>query len=532
MELIEGHTLNRHECDFMTHPAEAARIMATVARAVHHAHQRRIIHRDLKPGNILIDSGGDPHITDFGLAMRETGGERLTDSDVLIGTLPYMSPEQLSDKVQPLTTSVDIWSLGVILYELLTRRLPFQGRTQVATLENIRKVDPVRPRTLNRQLPRDLEAICLKCLEKEPERRYGSALGLARDLERWLKREPIEARPVHRVVRAWSWCRRNPAAAGLILGSALLLVAASLGVMIRIAQKQERDRQKLEGLIHMARFASNSILNRMQEWGVRVEALAHSPDLIGRLAEWRRTLKDHPSADPENLRSRPEAQKLQSFLDTLPREPMIVNWQVMDVDGIMMARKPASILGVNFRERDYLQGTLRHAGQSGPAAIHISSVYRSQVDGLDKFDICAPVADGGTVLGILAVSITTDPTLGVPYMHGEQRKVVLVAPWDPSPPRERRPEGATPEYVVLLHPAMTSGHEAVPFDKEMMPARFPRNCREELSVTDTFPISELSKERYLDPFGSRNPQYSGPWLAGFAPVGNTGFVVIVQQKAD
>jgi hypothetical protein len=532
MELIEGHTLDRHGRDFISEPGEAARLIALVARAVHHAHQRRIIHRDLKPGNILVDRAGQPHVTDFGLAMRVEGGERLTESNVLLGTLPYMAPEQLSDKVQPLTTSVDIWSLGVILYELLTGKPPFQGKNQIDTLDRIRKQHPVPPGKLNRRVARDLEAICLKCLEKEPERRYGSALGLARDLERWLKGEPIEARPVHRVVRAWSWCRRNPAGAGLALGAAALLVAAAMGTMLHLAGKRAADEATMKGLVFTARFASSVILNRIQEWGTRVETVARSPGLVALLAKWKRSLKERPSADPDDLKGRPEARELQAFIDTLPKEAMVVNWQIMDSEGVMMARQPVTITGVNFRERDYLKGTLLHAGRAGLDSVHVSSVYRSQADGHDKFDICAPVAESGVTLGIVAVSVTTDPTLGVPHMHDDLHKVVLVAPWDPSPPRDLRPSGGPPEFVVLLHPGVTPGQEAVPFGKGSFPAVFPRDCEQELSMTESRPTAALARGDYLDPFGARDARFRGRWLAGFWPVGNTGFVVIVQQKAD
>jgi len=549
MQLVQGRTLDRHDCDFSSDPREAARLLALVARAVHHAHQRRIIHRDLKPANILIDDAGEPHITDFGLAAHAEGGERPETADIdspldegILGTIPYIAPERLSGKVQPVTTSVDIWSLGVILYELLTGEQPFRGKSEFQTLDKILKQAPAPPRTLNRRISRDLEAICLKSLEKEPERRYGSALGLARDLERWLQREPIEARPVHRVVRAWSWCRRNPAGAGLIMGACVVLAGVAMALMLRIAEKKAADEEKLKGLVHTARLASNVILNRMQEWGTRVEAVAHSPELQRLLSEWNRSAKERPSKDPEDLKSRPEARNLQAFLERLPQESKVVNWQIMDALGVMMARKPAAILGVNFTERDYFIGTLGpeyfkgtpgpHVGRVGPGAVHVSSVYHSQADGLDKFDICSPILDAGNVLGVLAVSVTTDPTLGIPHMHEEQRKVVLVAPWDPSPPNDRRREGAVPEFVILLHPAMTPAHAAPAFDKRMFPCRFPRSCDMEFATTDTLPVSALARRDYVDPFGSADARGGKSWFAGFAPVGNTGFVVIVQQREE
>jgi WD40 repeat protein/tRNA A-37 threonylcarbamoyl transferase component Bud32 len=249
MKLIKGGTLAERSSKFTVQSSKlavaAARLIATIARAVHYAHQRGILHRDLKPTNILLDEQGEPHITDFGLAKLAEDDSSLTMSAAILGTPAYMSPEQAAGQSKSLTTASDTYSLGAILYELMTGQAPFRAETTMETLRQVCEREPTPPRTLNPAVDRDLETICLKCLSKDPLPRYGSAEMLAEDLERWHNGEPILARPLGRPERVWRWCRRRPAVAGLGSATAILLLVLLIASPIAIyridtARKSER----------------------------------------------------------------------------------------------------------------------------------------------------------------------------------------------------------------------------------------------------------------------------------------------------
>jgi hypothetical protein len=233
MKLVEGGTL----VGFRGPSEEAARLLAAVARAVHYAHQRGVIHRDLKPGNILLDREGQPHVADFGLARRLEGDSKLTRTGTVMGTPAYMPPEQASGRRGEVTTLADVYSLGAVLYELLTGRPPFQADTPFDTLSQMMEKEPEAPRTLNPLVDRDLEAVCLRCLQKDPHNRYSSAAELADDLDRWGRGEPTRARPPSTWQAVRYWLRRNLRAALCVLAVGLMLgVLFGCAAYMRILQ--------------------------------------------------------------------------------------------------------------------------------------------------------------------------------------------------------------------------------------------------------------------------------------------------------
>jgi tetratricopeptide (TPR) repeat protein/tRNA A-37 threonylcarbamoyl transferase component Bud32 len=243
LELVDGVGLHQHLGRERFSFARAAVLAETLARAVHYAHQRGVVHRDLKPSNVLIAADGTPKITDFGLAKLLDTQSGPTATEGLLGTPNYMAPEQARGRGKEVGPAADIYSLGAILYELLTGRPPFRGGTVLETLDQVRAQEPRAPHRLRRGLPRDLETICLKCLDKEPARRYRRAEDLANDLRRFLNHEPIAARPTPWWRRVGKWARRRPTAAVLVAAAVMLLVgvAAAL-VWSRLEEAARLDR--------------------------------------------------------------------------------------------------------------------------------------------------------------------------------------------------------------------------------------------------------------------------------------------------
>jgi eukaryotic-like serine/threonine-protein kinase len=248
MEYIDGGSLAAQLQGRPWNPARATRLIESLAQAVHHAHCRGIVHRDLKPANVLLTADGLPKISDFGLAKSLAADGGLTRTDSIIGSPSYMAPEQAAGPAQRVGPAADVYSLGAILYELLTGRPPFRAATVLDTLEQVRSADPAPPSRLQPGLPLDLETIVLKCLEKDPARRYSGADALAADLYRFRAREPIAARPVGSFGRAVKWARRRPMIAGLATVSAVLILLLILVLAWHNAVIGRKQHETLEAL--------------------------------------------------------------------------------------------------------------------------------------------------------------------------------------------------------------------------------------------------------------------------------------------
>jgi serine/threonine protein kinase/WD40 repeat protein len=248
MDFVEGQNLAEFVGQIPLPAKQAAKYLKVVAEAVHYAHQQGILHRDLKPSNILINQSGQPRITDFGLAKQMKGDSDLTVSGQVLGSPNFMPPEQAAGRRNGIGPAADVYALGAILYFMLTGRPPFAAESLTETLRQLATIEPPAPRVLNPSVPRDLETICLKCLAKEPQRRYASAKELADELERFNEDKPILARPSNRIEKGWRWCWRNPVISILAGATCVLLLALAIGSPIaafRIAQGKKQATEKL-----------------------------------------------------------------------------------------------------------------------------------------------------------------------------------------------------------------------------------------------------------------------------------------------
>ncbi|MDB6030787.1 MAG: repeat-containing protein, partial [Verrucomicrobiales bacterium] len=299
MKLVEGKNLEQAVSGKAFPLRRAAEILVKVAEAVHYAHQRGILHRDLKPANILLDQNGEPYVTDFGLAKLAEKESSLTQSLSMMGTPAYMSPEQAAGGAKQLTVASDVYSLGAILYHLLTGRAPFEGATEVEILRKVLDEEPVEPNRLNPEVDRDLQTVCLKCLQKKPENRYESAQAVGQDLGRWLAEEPISARSVTKPEKLLRWCRRKPMVASLAGLVIVLLLTVLVGTpvaayRISISRRQfEKERRAVQEKALEARQNLYVADLRLANDAVEADDLGLAAELLN---------KHIPQAGEEDLR--------------------------------------------------------------------------------------------------------------------------------------------------------------------------------------------------------------------------------------
>ncbi|MCA9217580.1 MAG: protein kinase [Planctomycetales bacterium] len=404
---VDGEPLTKRlESGSLDH-REAAELITRIADALDHAHAVGVVHRDLKPANIMMDKAGSPFVTDFGLAKRHAGDVTITADGHILGTPAYMSPEQASGRPDQTDRRADVYSLGVIMFELLTGERPFRGDIS-RLIQKVIKSDPPRPRDLRRSVPRDLETICLKCLEKDPDRRYQTAGALRDDLQRWLDDEPILARPIGRFEKLRRWCRKNPAITAVVATAILTLVLTteagisvaktrSAGLKVAIEELNayaRRDSAELQELRALVREAS---------YGVASEDFdPHKSSKLDRLVE--KLYDDNDRATQSGLHP-------------------FATWFILDQHGTMLAVTPERhrVDGRDFHKRDYFAGAMKLKDHE----VYTSAPFRSENDGLVKFSLAAPLSIANERY-VLAASVATDSTRAI---QREERLMRVMFRW-------------------------------------------------------------------------------------------------------
>lgn len=400
MKLTTGGSLAQRIGSFLTKPREAAQLLTKVARGVQHAHERGILHRDLKPGNILIDAAGEPYVCDFGLAKWLEDDRQLTMTAAVLGTPHYIAPEQAMGS-KALTTAVDIYSLGAILYELLTGRPPFVGGTVLETLVASQEKTPERPSIYARNVPPDLETICLKALQTDPGARYPTAAAFADDLDNWLAGRPINARPINAAEQLWRWAKRNPLPA--------LLVVALFGTMVTIAIGSTLAAIRIDKERRRAVVAEAEVTLRLSQ---SLLAQARSSILTGRSGQRYNALEalKQASAHGSTLDLRNEAVSALTLVDLklnkiskIKKDPAIPASVDATLSTIAMATATGEIEFRNFESGELIR-TIPGTGQPISSLAYGESHYLASRDETGQISVIE-IKSGKTILSFIGRKI-------------------------------------------------------------------------------------------------------------------------------
>jgi eukaryotic-like serine/threonine-protein kinase len=522
MELMAGPLTDRL-ASFKADPRSAAEHIEKIARAIHHAHTRNpgVLHLDLKPANILLTADGEPKVTDFGLSVRfeaidhfdelptpeppgdSNASERVSATFAqagIVGTVPYMSPEMAGGRWSDVSTGSDIYGIGAILYEMLTGRTPFQGRDGRETLALIVNGELASPRELNRQVTRELNAVCLKCLDRNPERRYGSADALANDLRRWLERRPTLAGGKPSVARELRfWMRRHTRGLALAAIASVLLWPAALAVSV--ANLREENGRKAERLAGQVDRELRLICRATQ-------ILANDPRLRADLASFK-------AADQTEQRQR----AVETFLKTAVEGENLfgiaggnpfVNVFVLDQSAVLLADTlpQSSAVGKNFRVRDYYRAFFENDWPRDRA--YIARSFLSMKDARFKIAVSTRIWDGtGNLLGILVANFTIGPRL-IDVDLRQEPSVAVLCPMDQADPFH----GLTDQDRAWRYISVLDG-------------RYTVDWKEQPFAVESPGLAVFQEDAKLD------HATTGPWggtLIDYHRVGETAMVIVVRRK--
>ena len=463
MELMEGGTVADCLSTFQADSRGAAIIVEKIARAIHHAHTRNesVIHLDLKPGNILLSLDGEPKVTDFGLALRsEAIQQTVENSDFgvesegksglletfaragIVGTVPYMSPEMAEGRWKDVCTLSDVYGLGAILYAMLTGRPPFQGASTVETLNGVIRGELVKPKALNHRVDHELNAVCLKCLDRNPAARYGSADALANDLRRWLERKPTLAGGKASVLREFRfWVRRNP--------FPLLLAITAVLTLSGISLANSLGQIKFENGREAARLASQ--LDR------ELTMIRAFTGKLAKESELRAAFEDHQGHANFARREAAVQQFLSSvdvdkWFDVAGGNPF-VNVFILDEHGVELADNVSgsSAIGKRFDVRDYFQALIHDSVP--PDYVHVARSFQSWKDNRVKIAVSTGIwSDDHQLLGVLVANFSIGHRLLGFDLSLESNEAFVLCPIDPSNPKtgQFEPPGNDWRYTAIL----------------------------------------------------------------------------------